>query len=125
MTFIRSFHKTQKKSISNNRHKFYIQPCVSARIFFAFDPVINLLAFFRFAHNYEGVYTESSDIDPKLMSLHIILKTTLLLGGSSRPVQSDVVNKHLARTARRRYVAFCPQADRNPVNIVKAYSLIR
>ena len=84
-----------------------------------------LLAFFRFAYNYEGAYTESSGIDPKLMPIGIILtKTILLLSGSSRPVQPDVVNEHLTRTARRRHVAFRSLTDRYSVDIVKAYALV-
>ena len=46
------------------------------------------------------------------------------LRSSSQPIQPDVINEHLARTAGDCHVALCAKTDSNPVNVSQNYALI-
>ena len=66
-----------------------------------------------------GAYTESISIGPEIIQRLLLCpqKRFLLLSSFSRPIQPDIVNVNLTRTAGYRHVVLSAQANRNPVDI--------
>ncbi len=74
----------------------------------------------------KGAYAELIGIDPKIIQVLLLfpLQRILLFSSFSRPIQPDVIEEHLARTAGDRHVTLGPQSDSDPVNVGQDYALI-